>query len=355
MAEIRSRLSALGLLPGEANPTDPVATFDQACDRAVRGFQQQRGLRADGIVGAETYRALEEARWRLGDRILRFAAAHPYVGDDVGDLQQRLHQLGFDPGRVDGIFGPRTESALREFQRATGLAADGTCGPRTFAALRSLARTVTGGSPTHLREHEQLLAGGPALAGKVVVLDPGHGGEDRGAVGHGLEEAGVVADLATRAEGRLGAVGVVAFLTHGPDSCPADAERAAFANNAGADVLISLHTDWQPSPRASGAATYFYGSHRGRFSSSAAGERLAALVQEEITERTDLVDCRAHRKSWELLRLTRMPAVRVDAGYLSSPGDCGRLASAEFRDTLAEGIVAAVARLFTPEDVPARR
>jgi N-acetylmuramoyl-L-alanine amidase len=74
----------------------------------------------------------------------------------------------------------------------------------------------------------------------------------------------------------------------------------------------------------------------------------------EVASRTDLVDCRAHPKSWELLRLTRMPAVRLEAGYLSSPSDAARLASGEFRDALAEAVVAALQRLYLPEhlDVP---
>ena len=78
IAEIRDKLARLGLL-------EPVETdlFDDALDRAVRTFQQRRGLRIDGVVGVETYRALDEARWRLGDRTLSHTVNHPYVGDDV--------------------------------------------------------------------------------------------------------------------------------------------------------------------------------------------------------------------------------------------------------------------------------
>src|SRR3954454_5358754 len=118
VAEIRDKLARLGFL--ELSAAD---WFDDDVDRAVRTFQQRRGLRVDGVVGSETYRALDEARWRLGDRPLSHAVNHPYVGDDVMALQQRLLDLGFDPGRCDGIFGARTAAALREFQRNVGLAA----------------------------------------------------------------------------------------------------------------------------------------------------------------------------------------------------------------------------------------
>ena len=80
------------------------------------------------------------------------------------------------------------------------------------------------------------------------------------------------------------------------------------------------------------------------------GERLAGLVQREIVARTGLRDCRTHAKTWELLRLTRMPAVRVEVGYLTSPADRARLIDPRFRDRVVEAIVAAVQRMYFPID-----
>ena len=354
IAEIRDKLARLGLL-------EPVETdlFDDALDRAVRTFQQRRGLRIDGVVGVETYRALDEARWRLGDRTLSHTVNHPYVGDDVAALQQRLLDLGFDPGRCDGIFGVRTEAALRDFQRNVGMAADGILGPTTLAALGRLRRTVTGGSPSAQREEEQLRRGTGSLSGRVVVLDPGHGGDDLGACAHDLAEAELALDLATRIEGRLGALGVDTFLTRGETTCPTDEERARFANETEADLLLSLHTDAATSPGPRGVATYFYGTApdpagpatgSDRVVRSAVGERLAQLAQNEIVARTDLLDCRIHSKTWQLLRMTRMPAVRIDVGYVTNARDAARLGTAEFRDAVAEAVVAAVQRLYLPPD-----
>jgi len=66
--------------------------------------------------------------------------------------------------------------------------------------------------------------------------------------------------------------------------------------------------------------------------------------------RTDLLDGRTHAKTWDLLRYTSMPAVRLELGYLTHPGDAARLASAEFRDVIAEAIVVSVQRLYLPSD-----
>ncbi|HWH30685.1 MAG TPA: N-acetylmuramoyl-L-alanine amidase [Mycobacteriales bacterium] len=344
VADVQATLAGLGLLA--AVPEEPV--FDEATDRALRHFQQDRGLSVDGVVGPDTYRALAAARWSLGDRILSLAT-RPYVGDDVAALQERLLELGFDAGRADGVFGERTAAALRSLQREYGLVADGTCGPATLRALKQLGRKVVGGRPHALRETEALYRSGSSLAGKVVVLDPAHGDGDRGACAHGMEEAALVEDLAARLEGRLTAVGVRALLTRGPDTNPSESDRAAFANDAGADLVLSLHVDRAASPRCHGVAAYHFGTGTG--ATSTVGEKLASLVQREVVARTDLLDCRVHAKTWDLLRLTRMPAVRIEVGHLTNPGDAARLADPAFRDTVAEGVLIGVQRLYLPEDL----
>jgi N-acetylmuramoyl-L-alanine amidase len=143
-------------------------------------------------------------------------------------------------------------------------------------------------------------------------------------------------------------------LTRGPspDSCLPDTDRALLANSLGADVFISLHLDGHANPDAEGVATYHYGTDNGV--TSATGERLAGLVQREIVARAGLRDCRTHAKTWDLLRLTRMPAVRVEVGYLTSPTDRAQLVDPRFRDRVVEAIVAAVQRMYYPieRDVP---
>ena len=361
VAEIRSRLELLGLLaaapPGSVAAAYATAVFDDAVDAAVRGFQQQRGAMVDGIVGPQTWRLLDDARWRLGDRVLWYAPSHPLTGDDVAGLQQRLLDMGFDVGRADGIFGPETEVALREFQRNVGIHSDGTCGPATFKALDRLARTVVGGAPSALREIEAIRSSGPTLSGKVVVIDPGHGGADPGHSGHGLVEAALAEELAARIEGRLAATGVTAYLTRSrlgrSDPPPDEPARAATANALRADLLLSVHSDGCPSPTPNGLATYYYGD-RSRGIRSETGARFASLLQRELTARTDLLDCGSHGKTWDILRRTRMPAVRLELGYLSNPGDAARLADPGFRDVVAESVVVAVQRLYLPpaDDAP---
>lgn len=349
VADIRERLGGLGLLDRSARDED---RFDDGLDRAVRAFQQQRGLVVDGAVGPATYRVLDEARWRLGDRVLTFVPGNLLAGDDVVALQQRLLDLGFQVGRVDGRFGAQTGQAVREFQRNVGVPADGTCGPATLKALSRLAPLVSGGRPNAMRTEERLRRAGPKLTGKVVVVDPGAARMPDPRLQ--AEADRVALDLARRVEGRLIVTGVQAYLTHqGGAETPSDVERADLANRTGAHLCISLHVDASDNPEAAGVSSYFFGlEQHGAWSS--AGERFASLVQREIVARTDLVDLRSHAKSWDLLRRTRMPAVRVDVGYLTNAHDAARLADPAFRDVVAEAVVVAVQRMYLSPETDAR-
>jgi N-acetylmuramoyl-L-alanine amidase len=344
VADCRRMLATIGLL---ANTDHTQAeTFDEAMELAVRHFQQRRGILVDGTIGTETYVALTGAHWRLGDRLLSHEKKE-LTGDDVTQLQKQLLEMGYDIARADGYFGPRTAAGLRAFQRDIGLVADGICGPGTLKAFRQLeGRRVVGGRPQFLREQVAVADAGPNLLGKRIVIDPGHGGTDRGFEYGETSESELVWDLATRFEGRLKALGVQTWLTRGPSNTRTDLERAGLANDVGADLVVSLHVDGFPSPRPHGLAVYYFG---GVEASSTMGERLADLVQRELVARTQLADNRIHGKAWTLLRLTRMPAVRVELGYLSSPTDRPLLLDPLFRDTVAEGLLVAVQRLYLPQ------
>ncbi|XVV03840.1 N-acetylmuramoyl-L-alanine amidase [Actinosynnema sp. CA-248983] len=340
VAEVRATLTRLGLL----SDPQPSQVFDLPVEHAVRAFQQQRGLITDGVVGPATYRALRDATYRLGDRPLAYLMSQPVTGDDVFALQERLLELGYDAGRPNGEFGPQTEQALRSFQRDYGLIVDGMCGPDTVRALRQLQPKVRGGRPVFLREQERVRKAGPRLSGKRIIIDPGHGGEDRGVVVGGVSEADVMLDLARLLEGKMAATGMEALLTRGPHNCPDESERARFANEAGADLILSLHSDGNKSPLANGVASFHYGTGNG--TSSTVGEALAGFIQRELIARTGMLDCGTHPKTWDMLRMTKCTAVRVEVGYLTNDQDRARLATPAFRDVVAEGILVAVKRLY---------
>ncbi len=343
VAEVRTMLATIGLL-NNTNPADR-HVFDDSTELAVRHFQQRRGISVDGTVGVETYFALTSAHWKFGDRVLAHDAGQLLVGDDVTELQTQLIELGYALAKADGIFGGATAEALRGFQRDYGLVPDGICGPDTIRSLRQLGRRVVGGRPQLLRDMVAVAEAGPSLLGKRIVIDAGHGGDDPGVVAAGITEADLVWDLASRLEGRFAALGVQTWPTRGPSNGPTEAQRAQLANDVDADLVLSLHVDGFASPLANGIASYCYGAGE---STSTLGERLADLAQRELVARTGMGNNRIHTKTWALLRLTRMPAVRVEVGYLTSAADRVKLLDSRFRDAVAEGLLVAVQRLYLP-------
>ncbi|CAB4865054.1 MAG: N-acetylmuramoyl-L-alanine amidase [Actinobacteria bacterium] len=298
----------------------------------IRSFQRSRGLTTTGKIDEVTRRALEEAQWKLGDRSLNLQEPPLMRGDDVAALQSRLTEMGFDCGRVDGIYGPRSVAAVKEFQQSVGITVDGKCGPETIIGLLRLTRIVSGGAPAVMRENAAQRNRGPALANKVIVINPDGNNA-------------LIYDVALRTEGRLLALGASVFLTRGISNNPTETERIGFTNQSNPDLMISLHVDSYKNEIAHGAATYFYGSDAHGIH-SIVGERFASLVQREICARTDLVNCRTHAMAWDLLRLTRAPAVQIDLGYDSNPGDFERLSRPDFRDVIAEALVIAIQRLY---------
>jgi peptidoglycan hydrolase-like protein with peptidoglycan-binding domain len=100
---------------------------------AIVRFQRRRGLSVDGVVGPQTRRAFgKRGRPAFGSRTMKRGDR----GWDVAAMQYTLARRGYPPGAIDAVFGPMTDTALRNFQRALGLSADGLAGPATIAGLR---------------------------------------------------------------------------------------------------------------------------------------------------------------------------------------------------------------------------
>lgn len=108
------------------------------------------------MCDAPTWMALVEAAWSLGDRLLYLTSPN-LRGDDVAELQTRLSRLGFDCGKVDGIFGHLASVAVASFQANCGLSEDGVFGPQTLRALERVSRqTGDGPGVSALRDREQI-------------------------------------------------------------------------------------------------------------------------------------------------------------------------------------------------------
>lgn len=312
VADVQLRLRALGLSIG----LDTVGTFGRGTRTAVEGFQYRRGLRVDGVCGPQTWSALVEAGRQLGDRYL-YRRTPMLRGDDVAELQQRLSALGFDTGRVDGIFGDLTSAGLGDFQRNVGLPVDGIVGKSTVAELiRCGSRHAGTELVSSVRDRELLRQAPRTMAGRRLALG---------------EEGGL--DATIGALRRL-LVGRSALVTthHHPDG----SVQASEANASRAEVYVGLRLD--PSQRR--CSTAYYTGYR---YSSPGGRRLAELFQSTLPGKLGVADAGSHGMSLPVLRETRMPAVICEVGPASLV--------VEHTPTLARAIVDALTEwVDTPWD-----
>jgi peptidoglycan hydrolase-like protein with peptidoglycan-binding domain len=162
--DVQKRLLKLGF---DLGSTGVDGVFLGATLAAVRQFQTEHGLAEDGVVGDETWAALVDATFRLGDRLLYLK--YPYLhGADVRLLQGALNVLGFACGEPDGIFGAFTERAVAEFQANVQLPVDGIAGPETIAAIERLRHVWSGKDPSA----PAALAVAPARAAEVLRKAP---------------------------------------------------------------------------------------------------------------------------------------------------------------------------------------
>lgn len=258
----------------------------------MRAFQTARGLRADGICDELTWTALVEASWKLGDRLL-FLTSPNLRGDDVAELQASLCRLGFDCGRVDGILGPQTSGALKDFQRNCGLHDDAVCGPDTVRAIQVLSsQTGTGPGVNVVKEKLLLREGLGSLADSRIVIG----------------QFGGLSGL-TRLLGReLRQRGAAVMPLDEPDAVA----QALAANHFGAHAYLGFET----TPEAVAIAHYY----RVPAFESVGGRALAEAIVAELGHLDSFVPETSGMRL-PVLRETKMPAVLLTIGPTRAVAD----------------------------------
>ncbi|WP_031406171.1 N-acetylmuramoyl-L-alanine amidase CwlD [Geobacillus vulcani] len=198
------------------------------------------------------------------------------------------------------------------------------------------------------------------LSGRIIVLDPGHGGPDGGAVGGEALEKDIALNVAKKLRDYLQQQGALVLMTRETDRDLAGPstrgysrrktedllERTAFVNRSNADLFISIHLNAIPSPRWRGAQTFYYGSF-------IENERLARLIQAEL--RRNLENTHRLAKMIDtvyLLKHAKIPGALVEVGFLSNPDERELLVSDGYQTKLAASIYKGVLRYFSNEHTP---
>jgi N-acetylmuramoyl-L-alanine amidase len=301
--DLQRRLARLGIDISSSE----AGTYGSRTEAAVRHFQRQRGLLETGRCDEPTWAALVEAGYRLGDRLVYLRS--PMVrGDDVADLQRQLGALGFDAGRVDGIFGPGTERALKDFQRNAGLTSDGVCGPDVLASFSRVSSKIDATSNVAgVRERERLRTAPRLMHGRRVVVG----------------DAGGLDVLARALSRLLRDAGALVAVQHNPDP----SAQATEANSFDADVYLGLAMTAETPVRVAYYATTGF--------ESAGGRRLAEQLVDLLGRDESLEVEPARGMRLPVLRETRMPAVMVHL----APAERVVAGTAALAQTLCDGVV----------------
>ncbi len=171
--------------------------------------------------------------------------------------------------------------------------------------------------------------------GKKVVIDPGHGGLDTGAIGiTGLLEKEVTIDVAERLKIFLENAGAVVVMTREGDRSVSNSRRVNIANDAKADVFISIHANAFSNPDSNGTETFYCSNN----SSRDASRYLAQQLQRELIEALGRRDRGVKTRSFFVIKETKMPSALVELAFLSNKEEEALLKKPEARAASAEAL-----------------
>jgi N-acetylmuramoyl-L-alanine amidase len=245
--------------------------------------------------------------------------------------------------------GAAVPQELTLTQTATGLAGKVT-------SNRAFAIKVTA-------EGFDLVLYAPGLAGKTVVVDPGHGGVETGAVGSsGMLEKDVNLAIALKLKPLLEAAGARVIMTRTSDSrCASPAElatvplaeqlrydlncRTVVPNTGGADIFLSIHNNANPSRMESGTETYFSWANLNAPESKV----LATGVQAELTAALGLQSRGVKSEDFYVVKYTNAPAMLAEVAFLSNSTDEALLKQDAFRQKTAEALFRGLQRFFNAQ------
>lgn len=164
----------------------------------------------------------------------------------------------------------------------------------------------------------------------VVMVDPGHGGKDPGAIGiDGLQEKDVILPIAQRVAALLEQQGIEAILTRTDDYFVDLAPRVEMARQDHADLFVSIHANSiEHRPDVNGLETYYFSS----------GQRLAQTIHNSILHEINISDRGVRKARFYVLRKNSMPAVLVEVGFVTGGEDEPRLASENYQNQMAQAI-----------------
>lgn len=169
----------------------------------------------------------------------------------------------------------------------------------------------------------------------TVIIDAGHGGNDRGGSWGKVYEKHLALDTAFRLERYLKKKGYRVVMTRKKDKYLSLAQRSSFANRYRNAIFVSIHINKASRTGAAGIETFYYGSE---------GRKLGSAIQKKMVSKVKVEDRGLKYARFHVLRKTKIPAVLTEIGFVSNYGDRQRLKSGYYRDAVAKAIADGIAQ-----------
>jgi len=225
--------------------------------------------------------------------------------------------------RIGELNQPRPELLSLQLQRSSAVLVPPSTAP---------SNSIPVPSPAPAPEPPATPPSLPPKSRVVVIVDPGHGGKDPGAIGiAGRQEKDVILPISKKIAALLEKEGVKAVLTRDSDYFVDLAPRVAKAEGLNANLFVSIHANSMglSRPDINGLETYYFDS----------GQRLARTIHNSILRSVNIRDRGVRRARFYVLRKTSMPSVLVEVGYMTGREDSPRLADPAYQNQMAEAIV----------------
>ncbi|QUH20323.1 N-acetylmuramoyl-L-alanine amidase family protein [Alkaliphilus sp. B6464] len=182
---------------------------------------------------------------------------------------------------------------------------------------------------------------------RLIVIDPGHGGKDPGAISSTLKlhEAEIVLDIAIRLNKLLTGAGFKTYMTRVDDRYVSLQDRVDTANKLNADLFVSIHANAALTNTANGLENFYYPSEKNPLDNRD-NKKLAQIFQDEMIKNLNINSRGAKAGDLYVLRNTTMPAVLTETGFLTNAGDEAKLATSQYRQQVAEAMFKSTVRYF---------
>lgn len=174
-----------------------------------------------------------------------------------------------------------------------------------------------------------LIIASEVLLSKTVIIDPGHGGKDKGAYWYGISEKTLTLDVAKKVETLLRIKGIKVLMTRKSDQYVSIQDRASIANKHSDAIFVSIHFNAHTNSSVKGIETFYLSSK---------GKKLASSIQSRLARRINTRNRGSKKYHYAVLRKTRGVAALVECGFISNRWEGNRCASNWYKEILAQEI-----------------